>query len=163
MANADDKVSGIGGWLILPAIGLALAPLMQLYQFFKETLPAFDPQVWHALTDAASNFYDRMWGPAILFETATNVVLFGYTLWLAYLFFLRKSVWVPRLFIVLLGGKVFIDLVDAMLVASIHMTGLHGHGLLAGLAPPASAALIWIPYFMRSRRVKNTFIHPAGA
>jgi hypothetical protein len=66
------------------------------------------------------------------------------------LFFRRKKLF-PVLVIVWMGIGLASLVTSALAPDSRAVLGVH---LSQGLA-----ALVWIPYFLRSRRVKNTFIH----
>ena len=105
-----------------------------------------------------------MWVPAIVFEVATSVLIFVFTLWLAYLFFFRKSPLVPRLFIIWLASQLIIQTIDRLLVNRLPLAAEQsGSGVTSGLGRAITNAVIWIPYFIWSIRVKNTFIDTAAA
>ena len=128
------------------------------FQFFQNILPALEPNAWRALTDPASAHYHPMWAPAILFEAVFTVLYFVFTLWLSYLFFLRKSARVPRLFIIWLALNIIFQIIDQILIASIpDVAGSSAPAIPAALIRSVTNAAIWIPYFARSNRVKNTF------
>ena len=133
-----DNTDRIAGWLVLPAFGLLLG-------FGRELLEA---------VKLASGFIH---GPSL--EWGIQLAILAP--WLAFsvvvgLFFFRRHRWAPYFFI-------------AYLVGNLAFGGLY---LLTHiLVPePASAdapkemtrafvsACIWIPYFLRSRRVKITFV-----
>jgi len=150
--------AGIGGWLILPAVGLAISPILQGIRFFRDIMPALEPNVWRILSDPTSENYHPMWVPTILFEAASTILLFIFTLWLGYLFFFRKSPQVPQLFIFWLAINLIIQTIDLILMNSIPLgAGQSDQQVVGGLVRSIGSAAIWIPYFIKSVRVKNTF------
>jgi hypothetical protein len=162
--KTDLEPAGIGGWLILPAIGLAISPFWQAFEIIRDILPSLDFSVLRTLSDPASDHYSALWVPTIVFEVATSVLTFAFTVWLAYLFFLRKSPLVPRLFIIWLAYQVILQTIDWNLVNALPVAQDHsGNGITTALGRSITNAVIWIPYFIWSVRVRNTFIDTAAA
>ena len=162
--KSDIGPAGIGGWLVLPALGLAISPIVQGIQLFRDIVPALEPNVWRTLSDPTSGNYYPMWVPAIFFEATSGILLFIFTLWLGYLFFFRKSARVPRLFIAWLACQLVVRIIDRILTNSIPLAaGQAGHDVVSGLGRSIMNAAIWIPYFVWSIRIKNTFIDAAAA
>ena len=159
MDSANNEPKGIRGWLILPALGLIFTPIQMGVQFSKDLMPALTAATWNALTKPESPAYHPLWGPLISFEVVTNVVLFVFTLWLMWLFF-TKSKRVPTLFIAWLLSLAAVQTIDYVLVAQIPAAAAQPSDSegMKDLARSIIAAAIWIPYFIRSKRVKNTFI-----
>jgi hypothetical protein len=154
---------GIGGWLVLPALGLVLTPLMMAFQFYQDLLPALTPQVWHVLTDAQSAAYSPLWGPLIVYEVLVFLTLFIFTLWLSWRFF-TKSKHTPKLFVIWLGALAASQILDHLLSAQIPALAdkpLDPAGI-RDLVRSIINAAIWIPYFLMSERVKNTFVEPVS-
>ena len=162
--NRDLEPGGIGGWLILPAIGLAVSPFWQGFELVRDILPSLDFSVLRTLSDPSSANYSPLWVPTIVFEVATSVLMFVFTVWLIYLFFFRKTPLVPRLFIIWLAGHLVIQIIDRLLVNSLPLAAEPNRGgALVDLGRSIINAAIWIPYFIWSIRVRNTFIHVAAA
>lgn len=94
-----------------------------------------------------------------MFESISNILIFVLTVWLAYLFFFRKTHLVPRLFIVWLASIVVIRVIDRLLVSSLPLAAEQTSGWFTSeLGRSVTNAVIWIPYFIRSIRVRNTFV-----
>ena len=64
---------GIGGWLVLPFLGLVLAPLLVLATLMRDLVPAFDAPTWSALTTPGGPAYHPMWAPYLIVSLAVNV------------------------------------------------------------------------------------------
>jgi hypothetical protein len=161
MKPATNGPIGIGGWLLLPALGLIATPLVMGFGFYKDLLPALKPDVWNAVTDPNSAAYNFWWGPVIVYEALVNLGLFIFTLWLSWTFF-TKSKRAPKLFVIWLAAIAGTEIVDHLLTTQIPATADKSSDLagVRGLVRSFINAAIWIPYFLRSERVKNTFIEP---
>lgn len=152
----DPKLSGIGGWLILVAIGQVLGPLRFIVSMIQ----------YYSSLDTALL---RRIPVAMLGEGLMNValgLLYGYT---AFLFF-STSKRFPRFFIYQFAAAILILPVNAAWVALVVSleTGAPAWSLLENAFEPREvaqtvvaviAACIWIPYILKSRRVANTFVN----
>jgi len=156
-----DGPKGIGGWLILQALGLILTPFVIGYQLYRG-LPLLAPETWNSLTNSSSPAYHPLWAPFILIELAANLALLAYTLGLIWLFF-KKSKRVPTLFIAWLLLLIGVQLVDFLLagrIPAIASSDTFNRESIRDLIRSLVHAAIWIPYWIRSRRVRNTFTEP---
>lgn len=157
--NADAQdLRGIGGWLILVAIGLCLQPLLLLKALY-DNVGIFRADTWRGLTTPGSPPYHPLWAPFLIAEAGANVVLLAGVGVLLYLFF-TKGRRFPRL---------------AIIYMAVSLVAVVGDFAVANAIPAARAQLtaseygqvgrsvigaaIWIPYFLRSRRVAATFVH----
>ena len=139
---SSRKPAGIEGWLLLPAIGLVLAPIKgavmlfitwRLVQLVQPEL-ARDPRFWISG----------------LLDGAVIVALLGVSI----VFFKKRRAAVSAM-IALMVALVVTDLVQAALSAAM----LKGAEPAQPVMPVRQFiyAAIWIPYFRRSARVRNTF------
>jgi hypothetical protein len=146
MSAPRSDLNGIGGWLILVAIGLAISPLVSLHGISRD---------FRLLFDHNQSVLESYRGLAflILFEAATNTIFFLSLIGLNVLFYLKKRSF-PGCMIAFLCMQLFIILVD-------HLAAMRYFPSVS-LAHPARAligAAIWVPYLLRSLRVKETFTH----
>ena len=123
----------IGGWLIIPAIGMVLAPVRGL------------TTIATALIATALEHVEI--GPTFVLVIAQ----FPIVLYLAVMFFQRRAV-VPNFIIGALGFFAFNAIFEFLDWGS-------ARDLPRVLAASVNAA-IWIPYFIISKRVKQTFVRP---
>jgi hypothetical protein len=159
IARPGPGPAGIGGWLLLPAIGIILRPIFAAYSLVNVYLPIFRKGTWAKLTDPASKTYHVLWGPALTLEIAYLILMLGFCLVLMYHFF-RKSAMTPRLYIALLIAAPTFALIDHLIATSIPAFSKDAAAKgISALFTLAVSAAVWIPYFIKSVRVKNTFIH----
>jgi len=148
---------GIAGWLILPAIGIAFAPLGLLVSIAKDILPAFGDDVWPLLVNPGSPIYHPLWAPIIIFELVADIAMVIASLVVLVMFF-RKSRHAPRVIVIWLAALLVVQIVDLLLTRQIPAVASQVEfDDFRDLLRSAVVAAIWIPYFLVSRRVKNTF------
>ena len=158
MSTVDEELRGLGGWLILVAIGLCISPIRLAVTMMNDLLPIFSEGYWEILTTPGSEVYHRLWGPLIIFEIIGNAFFIIFNIILILLFFTKSYR--------------FLTLTIAFL--SLNFLFLIGDFFLADLIPAVASeddgesvkevfktvisAMIWIPYLLASKRVKNTFV-----
>ena len=153
MTEAPELV-GIGGWLVLVAIGQVLGPIRSLLSIGNYYLNELD-------TSLFESFPLTVYGEIVL-----NVAFFAFSIFTAIMFF-RHSRLFPRLFIlqwILIGALPLIDAAWVAITASIYT----GESLTEffnmdakDIGQVVGAIIfgpIWIAYVLRSRRVANTFV-----
>lgn len=152
------ELHGIGGWLILFVIGLAISPLRIATMLIRDHLPIFSDGTWQALTSMGSEAYHPLWAPLLAYEILGNMVI-ALLAAIVLCFLLAKSRHTPRLAIVWLAfGLVFIagDFVMAGQIPAVAAQPTD-YESIRELFRSIVSALIWIPYFLVSERVRVTF------
>ena len=162
--TAADRVegpSGLGGWLILPAIGLIVTPFRLMAYLLTDLLPIFQDGSWDFLTTPGTEAYHPMWAPVILFELAGNLFFVVMAVVLIFLFF-TKSHRFPRLMIVFLLSNLAFVFGDYALANTIpFVANMEADAeVYKEMARGIGGVAIWVPYFLVSKRVKNTFVKP---
>ncbi|WP_233842455.1 DUF3857 domain-containing protein [Dyella sp. 2HG41-7] len=153
-ATADFRWVGIGGWLIVLAIGLTLRPLMY-FHYLSTVADVMSIDHWSKLTTFGSTHYNALWAPALLLELATGLAQFVFSVLLLPLLFLRRSNF-PRLaIVVLVSGFVLHDVNLALL--HLIPTAAHPSGEPLKSIDLAIGVTIWSAYLLMSKRVKATF------
>jgi hypothetical protein len=150
---------GIGGWLLVVALGQLVSPLQLIVALGQYYL---DPENLKVFGQFPLAMYGELVMDAILLVlVATTAVLF-----------FRKSRYFPRFFITellaVIGLTILISLWTA--VAFSIESGAPISALLeverqdvVQFCSAVVVALIWIPYILKSRRVKNTFVDKSPA
>jgi len=154
--NATVEVKGIGGWMILPLVGLVITACLIFYHLVTIVYPLFVQGTIFALFSSQSNVYNPQFGLLIIFESAGNIVLFWLSIIVLYLCYTQS-----KKFVLLL---IAFYLIHILLSASGYMATGYFEVLknmeddaFKDLLRSIIAGSIWIPYLLMSVRVKNTF------
>ncbi|MEQ8789185.1 MAG: DUF2569 domain-containing protein [Pirellulaceae bacterium] len=154
---AQQGPQGLGGWLILVGIGLAITPFRLGAVIFLIHVPLFTNGTWEVLTSPGSPQYHPLWAPLLIFEVLTNVAFIVTYLVVGYLF-LSRSRFFPRTYITVACINLFFIIFDAWACSFV----LQGDSIFdpdttREIVRSLISAAIWIPYMLVSKRVKNTF------
>ena len=157
-ANEVNRYKGIAGWLAFLFIGLALSSLLLVVGAINNSLHSGD----------YATLYGNHWlGPFSVIWDVIYFILFG----IGAIFILKKklvarklvihSLWTFAVINVFLVNAQMIDANNAVAVGTITKAAADSWtssvGSDAGRA--ILAALIWIPYLRRSKRVRFTLIN----
>jgi H+/Cl- antiporter ClcA len=160
MTTTENELRGLGGWLILPAIGLIIMPLRLMLLIKSDFLPLFQNGSWEVLTTPGTEAYHPLWAPLILFELIGNSIFILFDIFLIFLFF-SKSYRFPSLYIIFLATNLIFIVGDLFLCNLIPALASESNSeAIREVTRSIVGALIWIPYFLVSKRVKNTFVKP---
>lgn len=143
----------IGGWLVLIAIGLAVTPLAILVTIINNG--SFNLNKWGlSLPGMGTASYNA----AFLFETLGNVFSMCYSAFCFFLLIKRRDIF-TKFMIGLYAYYVLFHVSEYIILQSADTTALDKESGQA-IARAMIGAAIWIPYFIKSTRVKKTFIVP---
>jgi hypothetical protein len=171
--------------LALPIIGLFLTPIVTVVTVFRYALPTLEAANWSQFTEfkktvtfiapsldwpwiRTTPLSIKLWEPYFIFETFVIVALIVVPIFLLILLFQKKQAF-PKSTVWCILALLLVRLVDMVFMAAygaatVRVGGFPqtAHWLLitsiAVFAAAVAAAVIWVPYFLRSRRVKNTFV-----
>ncbi len=156
--HVNDRLAGIAGWLILPAIGTVLTPFIIGYHIWVD-IDVYGPEIWYRVTHPDSPNYAFVWRPILLFELAINLFLLVLSLLLLVTFFQRRRI-APRLFIAQLVLRLLVQLVGLWYISAFPELGIDEADKaeqMKELRRAFTTLSIWVPYFLVSRRVRSTF------
>jgi hypothetical protein len=143
---AETDLKGINGWLIPTVIALAIGPLSLLRAIYTDlhVLSGSGFQAWLAARPGLAVL--------ILFEAMTNAILLFALIGLNVLFYRTRRSF-PGWMITYLLAALCLSVID-------HLVTLHYHPEARWIAvlQRLVAAAIWVPYYLQSRRVKQTFV-----
>ncbi len=146
----------IRGWLLPVALGVVIWPLWLIVFMADNLLPVFATDAWRLLTTPGSEAYHPLNGPVLLFELIGNAVLAAAALVLAVMFFQRRRRFPTAAAGLLLGA--FLFYVADSLAASQLPGGQEAPGSLLDLGGALLVCAVLVPYLLRSKRVKTTFV-----
>ena len=118
----------------------------------------YSPETWNALTNPDSSYYHSMWKPFIVFETVANIIIAGVIVGLLVMLYSKKKQF-PKWMIVFLVGNLLLMMVDYGMALQLPVFQQVDDGSAAAdIVRSMIYSCIWIPYFLRSKRVRNTFV-----
>ena len=146
-----------GGWLLSPSIGVILGPLLVIVTLFTAFLPIFTGGTWEALTNVSSEFYLPYFGSLMVAELVFDLALLVVSVYLAYLFFNKRSSF-PKWYAGITVFSLVFLLVDAFAISVVVCVPVIDVETIKALIPPLLGLFIWVPYLYKSKRSKETFI-----
>lgn len=150
------RLTGLGGWLILVAIGLVVTPLRLLFLVGWTQRHIFSQDVWEAVTLPGGAAYQEWLGPLIINEVAGNLAVLVLGCWALVLFF-RRHRFFPRVFITMSVLGLVLVVCDAV-AAHYLITGTDNTGdTWMEIGRSLMQVCVWVPYMLLSKRVKYTF------
>ncbi|PYE45555.1 DUF2569 domain-containing protein [Paenibacillus barcinonensis] len=155
-----QDISGLGGWLIFIQISL-WASLVFLLSDLSNVTVIMDPARWEGSRGIDLQVYTEVIRPILWFGFISSIILSVLVIINLVLLYRRKR-WFPRMMIIQYIVNAIISVVTWILIAQQEM-GREVHVLDAQpafqvIVRSLLACCIFIPYFLRSVRVKNTFI-----
>jgi transglutaminase-like putative cysteine protease len=143
----------IGGWLIMIAIGLGATVLALLISLSDGVY--FDLAKWNA---HLNNQSDKGFKMLFTFEAFGNTMLMCYALF-CFILLLNKRDILPKFIIWLYIGSLIFYMTDYIWAKNVFHDAVSDASLSIVIRMCIVCA-IWIPYFLRSERVAQTFIVP---
>ena len=153
---SELKLQGIGGWLIPVAIGICLSPLTMLFSV-SGYFAYFDYAVWQDVALPEGKNYHQLFGPLIIFELLSIVAMLGFSILNLLMFFAKKALF-PKVYIVFSLFWLAFVLIDHNMVVQIPQLAEESNAeSVAAIGRSLIHCLIWCPYMILSKRVKDTF------
>ncbi|WP_163938392.1 DUF2569 domain-containing protein [Paraferrimonas sp. SM1919] len=115
MSNTQPK--GLGGWLILLAIGLIFTPVRLVYEYLPLYQELFDQGFWEIFTTPSSEYYHPLWAPFIIGEIMANSFIVLACIFLIFAFFAKSRIFPKGYIFIMLFSMVLIPL-DAWLATN---------------------------------------------
>jgi len=158
VASLEEKgPEGIGGWLILVAIGVVLRPPILIYNTVT-LCNLVGSRNWEMLTAPDSPAYLPLWGPVVRGEIIANILLLiGWSITAVLFFYKKKSF--PWWFIGMMTFGLAFVIADMVAFKAIFPDkSTTETGAAADFLRAFIVTMIWIPYMLVSKRVKATFV-----
>ncbi|WP_100658417.1 DUF2569 domain-containing protein [Alteromonas flava] len=155
--SAQNELYGIKGWLILVAIGVVVAPIRLALIYVPLYYGIFTDGTFTVLTSVDSEAYHPLWGPLLIGEALFNTAMFLASACLMVLMFMKHH-WFPKLFIIITVTSVVFIPFDAWLASFVLVDEpIFDADTTKEFARSVIATVIWVPYMLKSERVKVTF------
>lgn len=138
----------IGGWLLLPLAWLIMTMLTCALVLAMYLSPLFNP-AWRVTLFSHGSILMTQWAVSLL--TAAAVWL--YSVWVMWMF-CKRSRRLPRHYVIWLLVTVLLAL------KTFAFTPVSDAKAIQTLLLSLLAAAVFVPYFKRSQRVKQTFVQP---
>lgn len=156
--NLEDikNAMPIGGWLIFTAITIAIAPISLLITMGKSGL--YNQTYWDNL-DNLSRFATFGYKFAFIFESISNAFLLSFSILIIFLFFNRRKS-LPYFYIAFKISTFLVLMLDLSLTFWVE-DGTRNYSYVSEitrLVLQGIFATVWILYFLKSERVKATFV-----
>jgi len=144
-AEEYPQPNGISGWLSVPAFALIIFPIKQsIYLYFSINSVNILTRLGYHI-DLAS-----------LILLAIQITMVVATIFVAFLFFQKKKKAVQAIIILILSA-ITVGFIEASInTALFEKVDFES---IETLVHNSVFGAIWIPYFLRSKRVKNTFVY----
>ena len=150
---AENK--SIGGWLILPAIGLIISAVRISIDIVSPDF--FNKSLWVGLSGLTDNSFAIK--AFVALEIIINFVFIIFVIYLIFQFFSRATR-TPRLMVYYYSLGLALPLIDsvgAWLLFQDTLSPTDFSETFRDIGRSVIGAAIWIPYFLKSERVKSTF------
>ncbi|MGA3011622.1 MAG: DUF2569 domain-containing protein [Terracidiphilus sp.] len=146
-----NDLKGFGGWLILPAVALAVSPIARLLRiiFNVQTLIARERLGIFENHPSLNDLY--------IYEVVVDAAFIAAAICLNFLFYKEKRI-LPKCMIAFYAAQCFFAWADFLAITAI-VPPRHPFSLLLGVVEVFVVAAVWIPYFHSSIRVKRTFVN----
>jgi len=142
------------GWLLLLAFGVLISPFKLSFHFWQAYSPIWNDGTIQDIMVTASLGFKLV----IMSEIVANVVFFGFSIVLMYLFFKKKSAFKTWYFVMAASSMAFL-IVNSMVVILVYPNiPVAGTDILKSLLSSSIALFIWAPYLFKSERSINTFV-----
>lgn len=144
-----DKVPRIGGWLLLPALGITLGPLLYVISLAREIKAGAIEQVMEASKQYPG--FLAAWSVLMVMD----LVMLGFQIYIALRFFKRHAA-VPQLMVIMYLANLALAFISCLWFG--YVFGEADDEDIRYIMSSVIGASIWIPYFLNSKRVKATFV-----
>jgi hypothetical protein len=158
IASTSNHPKGLGGWLILVGIGLILGLIKVIVTLISIYKPFMNADALNKLTNINSSTYIPNFGLLFYSEIIINSFVILLMIYLIYLFFRKKNTF-PKYYIFITLFVIITIPVDAYLASIVFPDEkIFDTDTTKSFFQSLFSGVIWIPYMVKSKRVRNTFI-----
>jgi hypothetical protein len=163
-AYVPEPPRGLGGWLVLPIITLFGTCLGIVLGFLGHVVPSLASQAWPVLPDSGLASDHGSATALFVFEVIARLLVFAGSIFLLTILFPKKKRF-PRLALWYYPLSAIPSVVFYAYLLAVGADAFPRYAAqfprapIQALAVQVIASVLWIIYFTRSRRVKNTFVN----
>lgn len=158
MNRSRERVTGLGGWLIVVGIVIVVSPLLIIVTAYPPYIEMLTGGSWTYLTTPGSAGYHPRWALVLFAEGLANLAMVLGWFAAGYLFLSRRRKF-PDLYIGVLLFTIVYIMGDAIAVKSILPTQpAFSRETAAHLIATLIVCVLSIPYMLVSRRVRDNFV-----
>ena len=158
IASEQKNLQGLGGWLILVGFGIIASPFIMIAQLIPIYSDIFESGAWDLLTTPGSELYTPGFSIFLATESLVNALMLIAWLYIAFLFFTKKSNF-PKWYIGILIFTPAFLFIDALMSGSIFPNEeMFDQGTVKEIGRGIFGGIIWTWYMLVSKRVKATFV-----
>ena len=150
--NSPLPPKKFGGWLILPIIGLYITPIAISYQVYN--IGYYNHSLWNSFLQLSPNQPFTI-GSIFFFELLFNISLIFFSIFLIILLHQKRSSF-PRIYIWFRLFSVVGVILDVVMSSYFLSMDIDSDDI-RNITSEIIGSAIWIPYFLYSERVKQTF------
>lgn len=165
VVETQIKYQGIAGWLLLPLLGIITSIIQGIYYFFIEIFPIFYSGDIYFLFHPEVPYSDASYLQGVIVFISAIIISVSTILFSFFLLwkFCLKSKATPKLYTIwiiynIIGLVIILMMVCFFPAIAEQYDWKEFVGLMKDLGRSIISATIWIPYFMVSQRVENTFV-----
>lgn len=147
-----NEYQGIGGWLIVVACGLCIS----VYKSFTAVMANVSFYSTNDIGELSS--INKILTGLIHYETAISIVQFLVCIALVILFFLKHHFFV-KAYTILLSILLVLNFINALIASQLSELSEQVPTYWGRIIAQFLSIVIWTLYLLRSKRVKQTFIH----
>jgi hypothetical protein len=151
---------GLGGWLILVAIQLFVARFDVISSVSRDFAPLLKNGEWRSLSIPGTASYHPFWKPLLMLEVAWCFLMAIAVFFLLVAFFSKSRAFPMAMIAFYLANLLYLTMFFIAGKIFPEFPGFQDENGLADITSTGVTCLIWIPYFLVSKRVTATFIEP---
>lgn len=153
-----NQPKGLGGWLILVGGGLIFGLIKLIVTLIAIYKPLMNDFELKELSDINSPAYIPNFSLLLYAEALVNTFIILLSVYLIYLYFKKKNTF-PKYYIFITLFVIITIPIDAYLTSIVFPEeDMFDKDTVKSFFQSLFSGAIWIPYMVKSKRVKNTFI-----
>ncbi len=153
------KYPNLGGWLILPLIGLFISPIALIYSLFEYIIAIDKDLIYIFISGMYSTKEIIEYGLFIFIDIFLNIFSLIYCILIITLLINKRSSF-PKLMIAFYIISVLMSIYEIWALNYLDLsTEAELQSTRTTLSRSVVGAAVWIPYFIFSKRVNGTFVN----